>query len=97
MAMGERPLVRVAGQSYIHYRKGANVMYALQDYIGEANVNTALRRLVKQTKFGGPPHPTTRGLMRELGTVTPDSLRYILDDWFRTITLYENRTTDATG
>jgi hypothetical protein len=93
---GERPLVRVAGQSYIHYRKGANVMYALQDYIGEANVNTALRRLVEQTKFDGPPYPTTRDLMRELETVTPDSLRYILDDWFRTITLYENRTTDAT-
>ncbi len=92
----ERPLVRVANQSYVHYRKGANVMYALQDYIGEDRVNTALRRLVDRTKFTEPPYPTSHALMRELEAVTPDSLRYVLDDGFRTITLYENRTTDAT-
>ncbi|WP_022836896.1 ABC transporter permease/M1 family aminopeptidase [Salisaeta longa] len=93
---GERPLVRVAGQEYIHYQKGSNVMYALQDYIGEDRVNTALRRLINKTKFNKPPYPTSRELMQELEAVTPDSLQYILDDWFRTITLYENRTTKAT-
>ncbi|NBB87982.1 MAG: hypothetical protein GVY12_17415 [Bacteroidetes bacterium] len=92
----ERSLVRVAGQGYIHYRKGSNVMYALQDYIGEAQVNTALRRFVDKTRFTEPPYPTSRDLMEELETVTPDSLQYVLDDWFRRITLYENRTTKAT-
>ena len=92
----ERPLVHVANQSYVHYRKGSNVMYALQDYVGEAQVNTALRRLVNKTTFTEPPYPTSRDLMRELEAVTPDSLQYILDDWFREITLYENRATGAT-
>jgi hypothetical protein len=92
----ELPLVETAGQSYIHYRKGANVMYALQDYVGEANVNRALRRLVEKEKFQGPPYPTSRSLVRELEAVTPDSMQYVIDDWFREITLYENRATEAT-
>ena len=38
----EEPAVRVdPNQGYIHYNKGALVMYALQDYIGEDRVNEA--------------------------------------------------------
>lgn len=91
----EHPLVRVAGQNYIAYRKGANVMYALQDYIGEDSLNTALRRFTAGHRFEGPPYPTSKDLMAEIERVTPDSLRYVLDDWFREITLYENRATNA--
>ena len=39
----ELPLARVENQDYIHYRKGSLVMYALADYIGEENLNRALR------------------------------------------------------
>jgi len=91
----ERPLVTTAGQQYIHYRKGSVTMYALQDYIGEAQVNRALRQFVQEEAFTGPPYPTTHDLMAHVESVTPDSLRYILDDWFRDITLHENRITEA--
>lgn len=91
----EHPLVRVSGQNYIAYRKGANVMYALQDYIGEDKLNTALRRFAQRYRFEGVPYPTSSDLMAEIERVTPDSLQYVLDDWFREITLYENRATAA--
>ena len=44
----ENPLYKVdPNQGYIHYRKGAMVMYALQDYIGEDKVNEAIREFLK--------------------------------------------------
>ncbi|MEO1338707.1 MAG: M1 family aminopeptidase, partial [Myxococcota bacterium] len=38
----ERPLYRVENQQYIHYRKGAVVMYELRDRLGEDVVNRSL-------------------------------------------------------
>jgi hypothetical protein len=38
----EPPLIRVAGQNYIAYRKGALAMYLLQKRLGEAAMNRAL-------------------------------------------------------
>jgi hypothetical protein len=93
----ENVLTRVAAsQGYIHYRKGSLAMYALQDYVGEARVNRALRRFVDRYRFAGPPYPHAEPLMREFERVTPDSLRYLLEDTFREITLYQNRATGAT-
>jgi ABC-2 type transport system permease protein len=68
----EQPLVRVTfNQGYIHYDKGAMVMYALQDYIGEDKVNQGLADYVKEFKFKGPPYPTSLDLERHQRKVTP--------------------------
>jgi len=91
----EVPLAKVENQGYIHYRKGSVVMYALQDYIGEANVNTALRRFLDQHKFETAPYTTAPELVAEFRKVTPDSLQHMVTDMFDRITLYENRLTDA--
>ncbi|CAN5601614.1 hypothetical protein BH23GEM10_BH23GEM10_06600 [soil metagenome] len=50
---GEVPLLEVSDQSYIAYRKGALAMYALRARIGEAAVNTALRRYVEKLAARG--------------------------------------------
>ncbi len=51
----EYPLYNVdPNQGYIHYNKGAMVMYALQDYIGEDKVNQAIREFLKAHAFQGP-------------------------------------------
>lgn len=42
----ELPLDRVENQPYIHYRKGAVVMYLLQNRFGEDRVNAMLRTLI---------------------------------------------------
>ena len=98
----EMPLRFVENQGYIHYQKGALVMYALRDYIGEERVNRALRRFLEAQRFKGPPYPTSLQLIAELRRETPDSLAYLFTDFFETITLYELRTdsaivTDAAG
>ena len=89
-AKAERPLMRVENQMYIHYNKGSLALYALRDLIGDAAMNRALRRFVADKAFQKPPFTTSRELLGYLEAETPDSLRYAIDDLFRTITLWDN-------
>lgn len=91
----EMPLELVEGQGYIHYNKGSLIMYALQDYIGEDSVNAALARFVKDWGFKEAPYPTSADLIGYYREVTPDSLQYLITDMFETITLFENKITEA--
>ena len=93
----ELPLSRVENQDYIHYRKGSLVMYALADYIGEANLNRAIRAYRDTWAYKGPPYSTTRDLLAEIRKVTPAELQYVIDDFFESITLYDNRVQTATA
>jgi ABC-2 type transport system permease protein len=86
----ETPLMYNNDQAYIRYSKGALVFYALSDYIGEENLNTALHTFVAKNKFQGPPYTTTIELVDNIRAVTPDSLQYVIKDMFETITLYDN-------
>ena len=91
----EMPLEFVESQGYIHYRKGSVVMYALQDYISEDSLNMALKRFNKDWAFKEGIYPTSADLISYFEQVTPDSLQYIIDDMFRSITLFENKTMEA--
>jgi ABC-2 type transport system permease protein len=84
----EVPLLEVENQSYLYYHKGAVAMYALREHIGEAAVNTALRRYLQKHRAGVPPFPTSLDLYAELRAVTPDSMRTLLHDLFAEITLW---------
>lgn len=66
-------------------------MMALSEYLGEDQVNTALRRMIdsSRARAGGPPLQTMLDLYRELGAVTPDSLRPLLRDLFEINTVWE--------
>jgi len=92
----EMPLMLVENQMYIHYNKGSVVMYALMDYLGEDVLNGALRKFRDAVAFQDPPYTTTHEFMDQIREVTPDSLSYILEDMFETITLYVNRVEEAT-
>lgn len=87
----ELPLLKVETQPYIYYQKGSLAMYALQDYIGEDKVNQALRNYLNEVKFKGPPYPNSIQFLSHLEAVTPDDRKYVIDDLFRKITLFENR------
>ncbi len=91
----ELPLGRVENQDYIHYRKGSLVMYALQDYIGEENLNKAIRAYRDEWAFKGPPYSSASHLIARIRAVTPPELQYTIDDLFETITLYDNRALSA--
>ena len=92
----ERPLALTAGDPYIHYNKGALNLYALQDYISEQKVNTALHRFIEDwNAFGGSlqrdRYATTEDLLGYFSLVTPDTLRNVIADLFETITIYDSK------
>lgn len=89
----ERPLLTVEGQQgYIHYQKGSVIMYYLKEMIGEAAVNRALKKVVAQWAYQGPPYATSHVLVDALREETPENLRYLINDLFEQITLFSNRT-----
>ncbi|MEM6804961.1 MAG: M1 family aminopeptidase, partial [Bacteroidota bacterium] len=87
----ELPLDLVETQGYIYYRKGSLIMYALQDYVGEEKINEALQRMVDNWAWREDRYATSDTLVQYIREVTPDSLQYMITDFFETITLYENR------
>jgi ABC-type transport system involved in multi-copper enzyme maturation permease subunit len=91
----ELPLYLNENQGYIHYSKGSLVMYALQDYIGEDKLNNALAKYIKDVAFQDPPYTTSLEFLEYIREATPDSLEYIIEDMFETITLYDNRAVSA--
>jgi hypothetical protein len=95
--LDEQPLALVEDQPYVHYAKGSLVLYALQDAIGEARVNEALRRYVAAVRFQPPPYTVSRDLLAYVAEVTPPEQRPLLDDLFERITLFDNQTTEATA
>jgi aminopeptidase N len=92
----ELPLYLVENQPYIHYRKGSLVMYELMDQVGEEPLNRALAGYVKAVGFKGPPYTTTLEFLDAIAPAVPAEKSGLLDDLFRNITLYENRTESAT-
>ena len=89
----ERSLREVASnQGYIHYNKGSVVMYYLKEMIGEEKVNQALRTLVDRFGYKSYPYPTSQDLIDALRDATPDDMKYLIDDLFYKIVLFENRT-----
>jgi aminopeptidase N len=92
----ELPLERVENQPYIHYRKGAVVMYLLKDQIGEEAVNRALRSFLADWKFKGPPYPASKDLIAKFRAEAPADKQQLITDLFEKITLYDLKAKDLT-
>jgi hypothetical protein len=94
----ERPLMNVElTQGYIHYQKGGLALYYLAEMIGEQRINAALKQLIEQYAYKGPPYPNAYALVDRLREQTPEQLRYLITDLFEQITLFENKTLQATA
>lgn len=91
----ELPLAQNENQQYIHYNKGSLVMYGLQDYIGEERVNRALARYIRQAAYQEPPYTESNELVTLLREETPEEYRYLIEDMFEQITLFDNRVLEA--
>lgn len=92
----ERPLIYAhPDQEYVNYRKGGLAFYAMSDYIGEEKLNKALKAYLEKVKFQETSCPTSLEMMAYLRQATPDSLAYLIEDLFETITLYDNQVTDT--
>jgi len=94
----EEPLLTVESQQgYVHYRKASVVLYYLREMIGEEAVNRALRKVIQQYAYNAPPYPTSYALVDALREQTPPNLQYLIKDLFEDITLFSNRTLDASA
>ena len=95
-AIEELPLERVENQGYIHYRKGAVVMYLLQDRLGEDRVNQMLARLLKQWAFKSQPYPRSTILVDGLKSLCRnDAERQLVSDLFERITIWDMKAKTA--
>jgi ABC-2 type transport system permease protein len=84
----EPPLLRVDDQSYLYYRKGALVLYALKDLLGENAANAAFRNLLREK--GGPDgRPTSADLLRHLHAIAPPAQHALINEWLTDVVLYD--------
>jgi ABC-2 type transport system permease protein len=99
----EPPLSLVQRESYVWYSKGGQIMYSLADYIGEDKVDLALQNFLMQYRYANAnsqvdtAYPDTRMLVDALMAQTPPDLRYLVDDGFNRIVLYDNKAISATS
>lgn len=91
----ELPLVRVENQGYIHYNKGAVVMYRLKDTVGEDVVDRALRKLLAQYEFKPAPYPSSKDFVKFLREEAGPKYDAFITDLFEKITIYDLKATDA--
>ncbi|MDY0745078.1 M1 family aminopeptidase [Paucibacter sp. R3-3] len=91
----ELPLDRVENQPYIHYRKGALVMYWLKEAVGEEVVNRALRKLLAEYAFKPAPFPSSTDFLRLLRAEATPAQQQLITDLFEKITLYDMKALDA--
>ncbi|MEJ1968131.1 MAG: M1 family aminopeptidase [Rhizomicrobium sp.] len=92
----ELPLDRVEDQGYIHYRKGAVVMYRLKETVGEAAVDRALRRMLAQYAFKAAPYPSSKDFIGILRQEAGPQYGALITDLFDKITLYDLTAKSAT-
>lgn len=92
----EVPLARATSQPYLYYAKGALVFTALEDLIGEENVNRALQELLRMGTAPGAS-PRAADLVDCLRAVTPAEHHRLLHEWFLATALYDLRVTSATS
>ena len=90
--VAEMPLSLVENQGYIHYRKGSLVMYELRDMIGEAAVNRALAKFLRDHAYENPPYTTAQELVRYFRAEAPPQAQNLITDLFERIVLYDNQT-----
>lgn len=81
-----------ANRPYQFYNKGSLILYGLRDLIGENAMDSALFAFNKEFRLReSTPFAGSYDLYRYLDSVTPDSLKYYLEDTWKKITLYENK------
>src|SRR5260221_10839614 len=74
----EYTLLSVEDQSYVYSNKASLIFFALQDYLGEENLNHAFKEFNELWAFHDAPYPSSVDLVKQIHKVTPDSLRYLL-------------------
>jgi ABC-2 type transport system permease protein len=88
----EPTLALVENQDYIYYAKGAINMFALQEAIGEDQVNLALKRFLEdwntlngKLKTKTSNYATSKELLGYFRDVTPSNQQHIITELFESV------------
>ena len=88
----EPALALVENEDYIYYNKGAMAMYALQQKIGETNVDLAIKRFINdwntingRLKRKTNRYATSKDLLKYIREVTPDNLQEDITQLFENV------------
>jgi ABC-2 type transport system permease protein len=96
MPFPEPPLLRVTYWDFVYYAKGAIVMDALRDLMGEDALNRALRRLLREHGAGSRPANTT-DLLAALHAEAAPAQHALIDEWIREVAFYDLRVEAASA
>ncbi len=94
----EVPLIRAEAidtHQYIMYRKGALVLYALKDYLGEDVMNRALKRLVQEGAVNTSQLTVSSRLLAYLKEEAGPAYHSLIEDLLEKVTLYDVKLTDS--
>lgn len=90
MPFPEPPLMRVVDLDHVYYSKGAIVLDAMRDLIGEDALNRALRRLLREHGATSPP-ATTDDLLAALRAEAAPEQHALIEEWVREVSFVDLR------
>lgn len=88
-AYPEVPLYKVDNEPYLYYNKGAVVLFAIRDLLGQEIMDRAIRDLIQE------PRPTSLALVQHLEAVADARQAALIREWTREIVLYDLRIESA--
>jgi aminopeptidase N len=95
-SLPEPPLMRVIDLEHVYYSKGAIVMNAMRDLIGEDALNRALRRLLRE--HGATSRPAnTEDLLAALHAEAAPEHHALIDEWVREVSFLDLRVEAASA
>ena len=92
----EPPLMRVVDLDHVYYSKGAIVMDAMRDLIGEDALNRALQRLLREHGATSPP-ATTVDLLAALRAEAAPEHHALIEEWIREVSFLDLRVEAASA
>jgi aminopeptidase N len=86
-SVAEPALYLTGQQNYLAYSKGAIVLNAIKELIGEDNLNISLKTLLTKHKNGATA--TSLDFLDELYQVTSKENHMLIDDWMKRVITYD--------
>jgi hypothetical protein len=93
---GERPLVTVEDQDFVHYAKGFVALHALAHRVGAQAIDEALASIVATHANRGAPYVTSIDVLAAVRARIPESMHAFFADWFERIVFLDVGITRAT-
>ncbi|WP_299438490.1 M1 family aminopeptidase [uncultured Aquimarina sp.] len=91
----EPPLYLVDDQQYLAYGKGTIAFNTLSHYLGKEKMHRILKDFFMEYQNKEAPYPTSIELVERFRKETPDSLKYMVEDLFETVTFYDTKVENA--